>query len=122
MSCPAFGLPTSMPYCCCTADRRRCLHTRPNSSGGPCFVEIGKIVGRDGFGGKRRRAGAHRRHRSGTLAPSMTAAGDAVMARPRDVVVDARGAGRLARPDRRMEFVDRRLFETERLPRFALLV
>jgi hypothetical protein len=37
-------------------------------------------------------------------------------------VLDDRDAGRLARPDRLVQFLDRRLFEAKRLPRLAVLV
>jgi hypothetical protein len=83
------------------------------------FVEIGKDRrGRDGLGREpQRRAGAHHaggfRHAGAILGDEQ--AGDAVIgAGTGDVVLDDLYDGRLAGPDRRVQLVDRRLFETER--------
>ena len=37
-NCPAFGLPTIMPYCCCTEGSDAVGSMRPNSSGGPWYL------------------------------------------------------------------------------------
>ena len=38
LSCPAFGMPTIMPYCCCTSGLDAVGSMRPNSSGGPAYL------------------------------------------------------------------------------------
>ena len=37
LSWPAFGMPTTMPYCCCTLGSDAVASIRPNSSGGPAY-------------------------------------------------------------------------------------
>ena len=61
--CPAFGMPTRMPNCCCTLGSEIVGSMRPNSKGRPCvLLEIGEHLRHgDGRGGKGDgRAGAHR--------------------------------------------------------------
>ena len=37
LSCPAFGTPTTMPYCCFTLGSETVASNLPNSSGGPSY-------------------------------------------------------------------------------------
>ena len=44
-SCPAFGMPTRIPNCCCTVGSEIVGSMRPNSSGGPLYCsKSGRIV------------------------------------------------------------------------------
>ena len=118
---PAFGMPTIMPNCCGTSGSEAVASMRPNSSGGPLYLSrSGRIV--DALtvcvGKAQRRGRAHSpdrlRNRRAVLRHKR--AGDAVVgAHPGEIVLHHRDDGGLARPDRRMQVVDRRLFETEPL-------
>ena len=100
---------------------------RPNSSGGPWYwSRSGRMVG--GLDGLGREASAPsrapcRRPRHGRAVRGDQHAGDAVVgAHALDVVPDDRHAGRLPRPDRLVQLVDRRFFEAKRLaPRSAFV-
>src|SRR5258708_11102786 len=61
LTCPAFGFPTIMPYCCCTAGSEAVGSMRPNSSGGARFL-LGS--GEDGQG-----AAGFLREKKGAAAP-----------------------------------------------------
>ena len=121
LSWPAFGMPTIMPNCCGTSGLEAVASMRPNSSGGPWYLSrSGRIV--EAFtvcvGNLSARTGTH--HAGRLRRPARRPASPARWrrrcrrARGRDSAAPPRQQW-CARPDRRVQIVDRRLFEAKRL-------